>query len=75
MAYVTVSAKISKELHEKLKKYGILISKVVKRALEEEVKKAEEDEVKRALEKLGRILAKLPLEEIVYSIRESREER
>ncbi|MBS7648077.1 MAG: type II toxin-antitoxin system CcdA family antitoxin [Candidatus Bathyarchaeia archaeon] len=75
MVYVTISAKINKELHEKLKKYGISVSKVVRRALEEEARRAEEEEVKRALERLGRILVKMPPEEIANSIRESREER
>ena len=75
MAQVTVSAKIDKELHEKLKKYGIPISRVVRRALEEEVKRAEKEEVKRALEKIGRTLEKIPPDEVVKLIRESREER
>ena len=72
---MTVSAKIDRELHEKLKKYGIPISKVIRRALEEEVKKAEKEEVKKALEKIGRTLEKIPSDEIIRLIRESREER
>ncbi|MBO3768836.1 MAG: type II toxin-antitoxin system CcdA family antitoxin [Thermoproteota archaeon] len=75
MEYVTISAKIEKELREKLRKYNIPISKVVRKALEEEVKRAEEEEVRKALEKIGRILEKIPDEEIVRLIREDREER
>ncbi|MEM3590784.1 MAG: type II toxin-antitoxin system CcdA family antitoxin [Candidatus Bathyarchaeia archaeon] len=74
MTYVTISAKISKELYEKIKKYEIPISKVVKRALEEEVRAAEEEEIKKAFERMGRILERIPPEEIANLIRESREE-
>ena len=75
LTYVTVSAKIDSDLREKLRKYGISISKVVRRALEEEVRKAEEEEVKKALKRIGEVLEKIPAEEIVGLIRESREKR
>ena len=74
LVYVTVSAKIDRELYEKLKRYGIPVSRVVRKALEEEVRRAEEEEAKRFLERIGEILEKIPSEEIVKSIRESREE-
>jgi hypothetical protein len=74
LVYVTVSAKIDRELYEKLKRYGIQVSRVVRKALEEEVRRAEEEEVKKLLERMGGILEKIPSEEIVKSIRESREE-
>jgi predicted Fe-Mo cluster-binding NifX family protein len=74
LVYVTVSAKIDRELYEKLKRYGIQVSRVVRKALEEEVRRAEEGEVKKLLERMGGILEKIPSEEIVKSIRESREE-
>ena len=48
-----------------MKKYGIPVSRVVRKALEEEVR--------RFLERIGEILEKIPPEEIVKSIRESRE--
>jgi len=74
LVYVTVSDKIDRELYEKLKRYGIQVSRVVRKALEEEVRRAEEEEVKKLLERMGCILEKIPSEEIVKSIRESREE-
>ena len=46
MDYVTVSARIRRELYEKLKKYEIAISDVTRKALEEEVRKREEEEVR-----------------------------
>ncbi|MCS7138755.1 MAG: type II toxin-antitoxin system CcdA family antitoxin [Crenarchaeota archaeon] len=75
MTYVTISAKIGRELREKLKKYNIPVSQVVRKALEEEVRRAEEKEIKKALEKIGRTLEKIPAEDIVKLVRESREER
>ncbi|ADN50724.1 type II toxin-antitoxin system CcdA family antitoxin [Vulcanisaeta distributa] len=74
MGYVTVSAKIKRELWEKLKKYNIPISDVIRRALEEEVRKAEEEELARALDEAGQILSKIPDEEIIKAVRLSRDE-
>jgi hypothetical protein len=59
---MTVSARIDKTLREKLKRYGISVSKVIKRALEEEVRKAEEEEIRRILGRIGRILEAAKLE-------------
>ncbi len=75
MSYVTVSARIRRETYEKLKKYGVNISGVIRKALEEEVRRLEEGEVKEALRKVQEILKKIPPEEIVEAIRSSRGER
>jgi antitoxin CcdA len=73
--YVTVSAKVRRELYEKLKMYRIPIGSVIKRALEEEVRKREEKEVRRKLAEAQAILKKIPEEEIVEAVRASREEK
>jgi len=75
MSYVTVSARIRRELYLKIQKYGIKVSEVIRKALEEEVRKREEEEAKRMLDKARRILSKIPAEEIVEAVREAREER
>jgi len=75
MKYITVSAKVKRELYEKLRSYRIPISSIIKKALEEEVKRREEMEIKNALERAQAILKKIPLEEIVDAVRISREER
>ena len=75
MSYVTVSAKIRRELYHKLREYRVPISEVIRRALEEEVRRREEEELQRALEEIQKILRKIPEETIVRLIRESREER
>ena len=75
MGYVTVSARIRRELYEKLRRYGVVVSDVIRRALEEEVRRREEEEVKEALRRAQEILAKIPPEEIVSVVRSGREER
>lgn len=75
MSYVTVSAKIKKEFYQKLKKYRIPISKVIRKALEEEVQKREEEEIREALARAQEILRKIPSTEIVQAVRTTRDER
>jgi len=75
MSYVTVSARIKRDLYEKLKKYNIRVSDVIRRALEEEVMRREEEEIRETLRKARKILSKIPSEEIVEAIRRDREER
>jgi len=75
MGYVTVSARIRRELYLKLKEYGVPISRVIRRALEEEVRRREEEEVREALRRAQEILRKIPSEEMVGVVRAGREER
>ncbi|MEM1610515.1 MAG: CopG family transcriptional regulator [Sulfolobales archaeon] len=60
MGYVTVSARIGREVYEKLKMYGIVIGVVIRRALEE-VRRREEEELHRVLRRVQEILARIPL--------------
>lgn len=75
MSYVTVSAKIKRELYEKLKKYEVPVSSIIRKALEMEVMRREEEEIRKTLIKAQEILKKIPPEEIVNVVRASREER
>ncbi len=75
MSYVTVSAKVKREFYEKLKQYNVRISEVIRRALEEEVKRREEEEAREKLATMQEILVKIPREEIVETIRKTREEK
>ena len=72
-SYVTVSARIRRNLYEKLKRYNIVISDVIRRALEEVARR--EEEIREALRKAQEILIRIPSEEIVETIMKSREER
>lgn len=76
MGMVTISAKIPKELHERLKKHRLRVSEIVRRALEKEVRAHER---KLLLDNLGKvstkIRGKMSAAEITRIIRTSREER
>ncbi len=73
---VVVSAKVPKELRERARRYGISISKVVRRTLEAEVAKAEEEKLRTALDEVSRRLKrKVAKEDLVRAVRESREGR
>ncbi len=72
---VTVSTKIPKQLKEKIQKFKIKPSKILRKALEDEVKKREVEELKLEIEKLKPILDKVSVEDIVKSIREDRDSR
>lgn len=73
--YITVSAKIDTELKEKIARYNINVSKVIKKALEDEVRRREEEEIREMLKEASKILSKVGKENIVQFIRDGREER
>jgi polyhydroxyalkanoate synthesis regulator phasin len=58
---VTVSTKIPKQLKEKIQKFKIKPSKILRKALEDEVKKREVQELKEEIERLKPILAKVSI--------------
>lgn len=73
--YVTVSAKVRKELKEEAERLGVKISGVLRCALEEEVRRRKLEELEKRLEKLGNALDRLDVNRIVRMIREDREIR
>jgi len=70
-----VTVRVKKTLKEKARKYKIDVSKTVRAALEDEIEKREEEELRQALSEIKTILQKIPDEEIVKAIRESRDQR
>lgn len=74
-SWVTVSTKVRREVLEKARKYGINVSEVLRRALEEEVRRREEEILKDEFEKAAEELSKIPIDEVVHWIREDRESR
>jgi post-segregation antitoxin (ccd killing protein) len=70
-----VTIRVKNSLTEKLRKYKINVSKVVKAALEDEIKKRKEAELLRAVNEMKVILQKIPEKEIVKDIRETRSQR
>jgi len=72
MGSVTISVRIPRELKEKIDRYGVKISEVVRKALEEEVRRRELEEAAEAAEELGKIFSRIPDDEIVRIIKEYR---
>ncbi|BAN91112.1 type II toxin-antitoxin system CcdA family antitoxin [Aeropyrum camini] len=73
--YVTVSAKVRRELLEEAKRLNINVSELIRRTLEEEVRRRKLVELERRLKRKGNILAKIDVDEVVRLIREDREAR
>ncbi len=75
MSMVVVSVRIPRELKMKAKSYGIKISEVLRRALEEEIRRLEMEEIRTLLNRFKEGMKEISREDIVSVIRESREER
>ena len=74
MKQITVSAKIRKDLYDKLKEYNVNISEIIRQALENEVRKIEEEKARASAEKIAREL-KIDPNEVEKLIREDRDNR
>jgi len=70
-----VIVRVDEELKKKAKAYNVNISEVVRSALREEVQKREREKLIAYLEQAKRALSKIPDEEIVKAIRETRDSR
>ena len=69
-----ITVRVDKSLKEKIRKHRINVSKTVRDALEDKVKKGR-CELEQAIEQMKAVLAKIPDEEIVRAVRESRDQR
>ncbi len=71
--YVTVSVKIRRETKEQLERLGVKPSRLLKEAIVETLRKQEIGEIARELTKLRGTLEKIPIEDVVRTIREDRD--
>ncbi|MGD2200631.1 MAG: hypothetical protein PVJ38_03230 [Candidatus Bathyarchaeota archaeon] len=71
----TVTGKIPVEQKEKLQEHGVNISKLIREAVEREIRRIEEQEQREALKEASHLLQRIPDQEIIDSIRESRDRR
>ncbi|RLI33454.1 hypothetical protein DRO56_01715 [Candidatus Bathyarchaeota archaeon] len=72
---VVVTAKIPLELKERLRRLGVNVSALIREALEAEVERLERERLRVLAGEAGRILQKIPPEELIESIRRSRKTR
>jgi len=73
--YVTVSTKVRRSVKEEAERLGVKISKVLRRALEEEVRRRKLEELEKKLGEVGEALDRIDIDRVVKSIREDREGR
>ena len=73
--YVTVSAKVRRELLEEARRLNINVSELIRRALEEEVRRRRLLRLEERLKEKQDILAKIDVGELVRLIREDRDTR
>lgn len=70
-----VSVRVDKETKALISKFGINVSETVRKALQEEIKRRSEEELARSLRNAKTILSKVPDQDIVRAVRESRDQR
>jgi len=70
-----ITVRVEKRLKERMRKHGISVSRTVRDALEREVKKRETEELRKTVKEMKTLLDKIPDDEIVRVVRESRDER
>ncbi|MGC8933339.1 MAG: hypothetical protein ACP5KE_09255 [Candidatus Methanodesulfokora sp.] len=73
--YVTVSAKIPRELKEWMRKCGIKPGPIIRKALEDAVRRKVLEGIDERLERFSELLDRIPDEEIARLIREDRDSR
>ena len=71
--YTTISAKISEEEREEIKKLGLNPTVIIRKAVQEEIRRAKNKDLIEKMRKVAPIISKLNLDEIVSDIREDRE--
>ena len=70
-----LTIRVDKSLKGKIRRYNISASKIARRAIEEEIKRREIQELTDAVIDMKTLLEKIPDEEIIKAIRESRDQR
>ncbi len=76
MKSVTVSAKIPAPLKRRIARYRIVVSEVVRSALEREVLRAEANDLAKRLDQVSsQLSSKLKPEDVVLAVRAGRRER
>lgn len=69
----TVSAKVPEELKKRAQELGINISSLTRKALQKEVEREKRKLLKEKAREAGKLLREIPREDIVKTIRETRE--
>ena len=71
--YTTISAKISEQEREELKRLGLNPTEIIRKTVQEEIRKANNKILIEKMKRVNPIISKLNMGEIVSDIREDRE--
>ena len=71
--YTTISAKISEEKREELRKFRLNPTAIIRKVVQEEIMKAKNKDLIDKMKKVAPIISKLKMDEIASDIREDRE--
>jgi len=71
----TVSVKVPAEVKQKMRKYGIKPSKLLRETLEQEIRKREIEEIKSEIQELSDALDRIDMAQVLSTIRADRETR
>jgi predicted transcriptional regulator len=70
-----ISIRVPDETKQDIDKYGIEVSSVARRAIEEEIRRRKLEEATEAAEELGDYFSKIPEEQVLKWIKEDRRTR
>lgn len=73
--YETVSVKVPSEIKEKMKQLGIKPSELLRKAIMEEIRRRQVKRIKEEIQDQKAALDRIPIENVIQSIREDREHR
>ena len=71
----TVTAKVPKELKEKLSRHGVNVSALIRETLENEAERLESEETDRIIDEVAELLKDIARENFIEDIRQDRDER
>ena len=71
--YTTISAKISEEKREELRKFRLNPTAIIRKVVQEEIMKAKNKDLIDKMKKVAPIISKLKMDDIASDIREDRE--
>jgi predicted transcriptional regulator len=70
-----ISIRVPDETKKNIDKYGLEVSAIARKAIEQEIEKIKLQEAREAAKKLGEFFEAIPEEKVIESIRETRRTR
>ena len=70
----TVTAKVPREIKEKLNRHGVNVSALIRETLEKEAERLESEEMKLLIDEAAELLNNVPMKNLIENIRRDRDE-